>query len=191
MIHWGGVSFAISVPQGGGYQRWPPPTFLYGYDRDLQSCYFLLQLTGGLAMHTKDEKVLRLPEGKEPTPENLFKHARDVIKGRWPEAESTIMEDPYWAYCYARDVIKGRWPEAEPTIMQNPQKAYWYAKDVIKDRWPEAEPIIMEDGFIANGYARLVIKDRWPEAEPAIKEKNFFLWRNYYEDFGVYFDTYE
>ena len=42
-----------------------------------------------------------------------MQYAADVIKGRWPEAESNIMKNPYAAVEYARDVIKGRWPEAE------------------------------------------------------------------------------
>jgi hypothetical protein len=46
-----------------------------------------------------------------------------------------------WAYWYARDVIKGRWPEAEPVIRSDPEWAYRYALNVIKGRWPEAEPV--------------------------------------------------
>ena len=46
---------------------------------------------------------------------------------------------PEWAYWYARDVIGGRWPEAEAVIAASPEWAYWYARDVIGGRWPEAE----------------------------------------------------
>ena len=46
------------------------------------------------------------------------------------------------AYMYARDVIKGRWPEAEPYIMKDAMISFYYAKRVIKGRWPEAEYII-------------------------------------------------
>ncbi len=56
---------------------------------------------------------------KEESPEWAFLHARDVIKGRWPEAEKTIIKSPTWAYLYARAVIKGRWPEAEETISKS------------------------------------------------------------------------
>lgn len=38
---------------------------------------------------------------------------------RYPEAEQLIMTDPHTAYLYARDVIKGRWLEAEPFIEKN------------------------------------------------------------------------
>ena len=61
-------------------------------------------------------------------------YALNVIEGRWPEAESVIMQDPEWSYRYARDVIKGRWPEAESVIMKDPYQAYWYALDVINGR---------------------------------------------------------
>ena len=121
-------------------------------------------------MHTKDEKVLRLPDGKKPTLENLYWHAFEVIKDRWPEAEPTIMQDPGFAYCYAENVIGGRWPEAEPIIMKDPEWAYYYAKYTIKGRWPEAEPFIMKDPKHAYHYAQDVIKGRWPEAEPTIME---------------------
>ena len=85
-------------------------------------------------------------------------HPGDVIKGRWPEAESTIAMDASKAYVYARDVIKGRWPEAEPTIARHAQEAYLYARDVIKGRWPEGEKAISENPHIAHMYARDVIK---------------------------------
>ena len=71
-------------------------------------------------MHTDyEDSVFELLEGKELSLENLYKHARDVIKGRWPEAEPFIMKDPTYAYYYAKDVIKDRWPEAEPAIRIN------------------------------------------------------------------------
>ena len=35
------------------------------------------------------------------------------------------------AYGYARDVIKGRWPEAEPEIAKDPGLAYRYARDIM------------------------------------------------------------
>ena len=97
-------------------------------------------------MHA-DYEDLELPDVKELTPYNLYRYARDVIQGRWPEAEPIIIKDPKSTCFYARDVIKGRWPEAEPTIMQDPASACWYACEVIKDKWPEAEPIIMRNAY--------------------------------------------
>ena len=53
-----------------------------------------------------------------------------------------LKKDSYRLYLYARDIIKGRWPEAEPVIMTDPNLAYWYAKNIIEGRWPEAEKYI-------------------------------------------------
>ena len=102
-------------------------------------------------MHA-DYEDLELPDVKELTPYNLYRYARDVIQGRWPEAEPIIMKDPKCACWYACFVIKGRWPEAEPTIMEGPHCARWYARDVIKGRWPEAEPIIMGNTYGWSDY---------------------------------------
>jgi hypothetical protein len=83
---------------------------------------------------------------------DLYLYARDVIKGRWPEAESILVADPKRAYYYAMDVIKGRWPEAENTILTDPSIAFMYARDVIGDRWLEAEPIINTNKYYASEY---------------------------------------
>ena len=43
-----------------------------------------------------------------------FWYARDVINGRWPEAEATIASDPAWAFLYARNVsgVPADWRES-------------------------------------------------------------------------------
>ena len=101
-------------------------------------------------------------------PRCAYEYAEDVIKGRWPEAEETIIKDPIWAYRYAKYVIGGRWPEAEETISKSPEWAYHYASNVLNRRWPEAEETIIKDPIWAYEYAYFVIKGRWPEAEEAI-----------------------
>ena len=53
------------------------------------------------------------------TAKDAYYYAYNVIEGRWPEAEATIMRDSYYAYQYAHNVIKGRWPEAEAEIKTN------------------------------------------------------------------------
>jgi len=130
---------------------------------------------------------LRRPEDEPAIMQNpgkAYHYAKDVIKGRWPEAEPYIiqgaksiiqsgksMSDSIGISIlvgYARDVIGGRWPEAEPVIMKNPEYAYQYARDVIEGRWPEAEPYIRQDPVWALFYAQKVIGGRWPEAEPEI-----------------------
>ena len=46
---------------------------------------------------------------------------------------------------FAKDIIKGRWKEAELVIMKSPMYAYMYAGHIIKDRWIEAEEYIKKD----------------------------------------------
>ena len=87
---------------------------------------------------------------------DLYYYARDVIKGRWPEAEPHIMTDPRWAYRYALDVIKGRWPEAESIIMTDSEWAAEYAKNIIKGRWLEAEPISIQDNYYWKWYNQMI-----------------------------------
>jgi hypothetical protein len=55
--------------------------------------------------------------------------------GRCPEAEEVILKerDPQYTYMYARDIIEGRWPEAEDIIKENPWTSYWYASNVVED----------------------------------------------------------
>jgi len=60
---------------------------------------------------------------------------------------------------YARDIIRGRWEEAEPTLLKNPQQAYFYARYVIKGRFPEAEPAIVKNSELASKYAKDVMHD--------------------------------
>jgi len=82
-----------------------------------------------LEQHTYAKKLLL--EKYKNSPQDLYCYARDMICGRWPEAEPTIMTDPYYAYRYACKVIKGRWLEAEPIIMTSPEDAYYYSRS-----WP-------------------------------------------------------
>ena len=56
-----------------------------------------------------------------------------------------IIKSPTEAFYYSKDVIDGRWLEAEPYIMKSPGNAVWYARDIIRGRWEEAEPYIMTD----------------------------------------------
>ena len=80
--------------------------------------------------------------------ENIQRYAKEVMKGRWLEAESNLAKDAEYSYIYAREVIKGRFHEAEPTIKANTRYAYQYARDCIKGRWedPLVELKILEHG---------------------------------------------
>ena len=70
------------------------------------------------------------------SPACAYFYARDVIQGRWKEAENIICDSEY-AYLYARDVIQGRWIEGENIIATNSGWAYLYALDIIKGKLPE------------------------------------------------------
>jgi len=50
---------------------------------------------------------------------------------RSPDLEQVLVKDPVWAFMYARDVIKGRWPEAEPVIATSPEDTYYYGLYLI------------------------------------------------------------
>ena len=102
--------------------------------------------------------------------EIAYDYAKNIIGGRWKEVEPYIMKYPKFSYIYARDIINGRWKDVEPFIMKYPKIAYKYARDIISGRWKEAEPFILEDTETAVLYARDVIGGRWKEAEPIILE---------------------
>lgn len=105
------------------------------------------------------EAKVRPPTERELTePEWAYRYAKDVIRGRWPEAEEVIAKEPWSAYRYADLVIKGRWPEAEATIAKSPFRAHRYAKDVIKGRWLEGEEAIAKSEY-KNWYL-----EQFPEA---------------------------
>ena len=96
---------------------------------------------------------------------------------RLPKLEQIIMKDAEWAYWYAKDIIKGRWLEAEPIIAHSGMFAYFYALNIIKSRWSEAEPTIIQDTYWAYLYARDVIHMRWFEAEEIIAKSD---WKTVY-----------
>ena len=62
---------------------------------------------------------------------------------------------PYHAYIIAKEIKKGRWPEAEPYIKNDARWAYFYARDIIKGRWPEADSVIMNSRW-AVAYLTLI-----------------------------------
>lgn len=85
-------------------------------------------------------------------PKHAYFYAREIIKGRWLEAEPVIMKDMFYNSYYAADIIKGRWIEAEPYIIKDPFYAYRYARNIIKGQWIEAEPYIMESAGWWHAY---------------------------------------
>ena len=83
------------------------------------TCYYLNTLC-------KDEEWYEIIRIKLDCARAAFRYANDVIKGRWPEAESLIMCSASSAYYYAKYVIKGRWVEADDVIASNTLYWAWY-----------------------------------------------------------------
>jgi hypothetical protein len=70
------------------------------------------------------------------TPQEAYNKCFDNNK-RDKDLESIIIKSPLYASAYARDLIQGRWIEAENIISTNSQHAYFYVKYVIKGKLPE------------------------------------------------------
>ena len=138
---------------------------IYDYYDDAKSLPMYTEITSRLYLLNRQQSWGRsIPaEDLEPllgiikrSPEYIFYYARNVIGGRWPEVEHTLMLKPKYAFHYAEYILakdpewtnmsgheNGRWPEAEPYIMKD-ETAYDYAKYILKRRWPEAEPLIRQ-----------------------------------------------
>jgi hypothetical protein len=71
---------------------------------------------------------------------------------------------PEWCYWYARNVLRGRWPEAEPAIAQNPEWAYWYAHNILRGRFPEGEPAIATSPYLSYWYGKYIIHGQFPSS---------------------------
>ena len=128
--------------------------------------------------------------------------AKNIIKGRFLEAEEVIAKDASYACLYARNVIKGRWPEAEAVIatIDNPDFCFDYWSNFIGKEWlmgekniikskdkgfryacvvgkriKKIEKNILKDGKadVVYQYAKDAIKGRWPEAEKIIAKDAF------------------
>lgn len=57
------------------------------------------------------ERNLELELVAKNNSRDAYRYARDIIQGRWIEAEDTIAASPYYAHLYATNVIRGKLPE--------------------------------------------------------------------------------
>ena len=103
------------------------------------------------------------------------------MNSRWKEAEEKILKDSKYILEYTKDVIGGRWPEAEKTLISNfwkqenenpfiEQKDYFwdfellkYAALFVNDRWVEIEEIINKNPIALNSYAKEILQDKLPD----------------------------
>lgn len=88
----------------------------------------------------------RFPEGESKIaecPGSSYFYVVDILgKERWPLCEKHMLRSPSFACQYAINVIKGRWPEAESVIMSNEgsAKAYMdFLKENINDTGCEGQ----------------------------------------------------
>jgi len=111
----------------------------------------------------------------------ILNYSRNILKGRWLEAEPIIMKDKSSIIEYSQHAIRGRWFEAEPIILKSTLYSYVYAFSVIKGRWPEAERLFKQSAEYAFKYAAQIIQGQWPEGEQAISgspEYSYFYARD-------------
>ena len=137
------------------------------------------------ALEVNDEwdYLNNIKEDDECLPYYLYTYAKNIIKGRWLEAEEYISKDPMISSMYAEDIIRGRWPEAEEIIKKDPKSIFSYILNIIGGRWPEAEETIKKDPMLAVYYSTSILKRRWPEAEEYIKLDNE-QWETYQYKFS-------
>lgn len=123
----------------------------------------------------------RFPVGEEAILKDgamAFRYTRDVIKGRWEEAESVISTCREWGGGWVpllytelvnyRKRNKIRIPVMEEEIRKYPVIAIRYAKRTLKGRWEEAEPLILSNPSTAIKYAQSVTGPI-PEVEESVK----------------------
>lgn len=70
----------------------------------------------------------------EMTPKWAFMYAHHILHARWPEGESTIAQDAYYACCYAINVLNGRFPLGEEAIMHSSHAEYYKCNFMWKEK---------------------------------------------------------
>lgn len=118
---------------------------------------------------------VRLPELEnviKDSAEYAYYYAKNVIKGRWPEAEDTIAKaKDEWTIRYVLDSYKAPWLPAEEAVKNmhsyyGHKWAYAYSRYILKSRWVEVEDlVILKQLDTAFLYARDIVQGRWLELE--------------------------
>jgi hypothetical protein len=126
----------------------------------------------------KPELIDKLKEVtlKTNSPSLCYDYAKNVIKGRWPEAEPIIAQDPEYVPMYAKNMMNGkRWSEGEIGMLKSDHfdrnfHLCKYAQYIIKGRWPEAERLLLNGKklYRAGEYAADIIGGRWQLLEQEI-----------------------
>lgn len=111
-----------------------------------------------------------------PTIEKLakqsYEHALNVLKSRFPEGESIILQVAGYACLYARYILKAPWPAAESIILTDAHYALHYAVYVLDARWPAAESVINSNPCYAKQYKEFL--ESLPKCIPIKDEEESF-----------------
>lgn len=118
--------YAESVAKG----EWKPGEKAILEGKDWCSYYYAKAM--GRRWEPGEQKILKVKD-----PATCFDYAKNVIQGRWLEAERVIVKDKEFAMQYAVSIVKGRWEDGEDVIIKDPELCYLYAKDVIRGRLPD------------------------------------------------------
>jgi hypothetical protein len=94
-------------------------------------------------------------------------YAKNVISGRWIEAEELIGKCEANAIWYAENVVKGEFKLGEETIAKDADQSLRYAKLIWK-RFELGEPSIATNADCSFDYANNILKGRFELGEPAI-----------------------
>ena len=94
-------------------------------------------------------------------PWSLYVYSRNIIKGRWTEAEDIIMTDLYASYYYAKYVIKGK--PYQMTYLQGFFLSYFRTLKIKMKDIDLVEDHIMQNPLFTLEYARIIIKGKLPD----------------------------
>ena len=131
----------------------------------------------------------------QKNPESCVYYAEKVIKDRWKEAESILIEDfkingnidQIWNYVCK--VVRGRWEEVENFIAPS-QYSFEYASKIVKGRWDLGEVHFVNSLELARSYSKILKSTNVADSdqiienallkgvEKLIENKSKNLWRN-------------
>jgi hypothetical protein len=131
-----------------------------------------------------EQFILNLPHDRYRA-EKSCDYARKVLHDRFIPGERYIKKFPDVAVLYARHVLKGPWPEAETSIRRSFESFYSYSRYVRKD-FEGADKVLRAEfkkgGAIRNCaflYCRYVRKKQWPLLEELVNQavsKDAHIW---------------
>jgi len=106
----------------------------------------------------KKQRILKLEKIILNSPYYAYKYARDIIKGKWPEAEKIISTEAYTAYNYAICILNNNFKDGENVIAEKADYAYYYAYKIIKGPWEDGEEIISKSAEYSVLYSQNILK---------------------------------